>query len=122
MREPLRGGLARITGANESLTGGLVHARSGIGSDDFPQIVRHKAPTSGEPMSASVFGGTQTVSSVDVKPKMSVGLSALMADQFAAPKIDNAIRSVTIRRSDVEAFTHHHRPTQRMWAGNKARP
>ena len=71
-------------------------------------------------MPASVLRGPQTMSSVDVKSKMPVGLSALMADQFATPKIDQAKRPVTIRRSDLEAFTLHYRPTQRMWQRTKS--
>jgi hypothetical protein len=106
IRQACPGGSGWIAGSNEPLASDLIHACHGVGLDDFPQIVRHQAPASSEPMPFPVLGGTQTMSSVGVKPKVPVRFSALMANQSTATKRDRAISPETIRCSDYQGFTH----------------
>jgi len=51
------------------LPGRLVDAGSGFGLGDRPEIASHQATDSGEPMSSSVLGGAQPVSSVGAQSK-----------------------------------------------------
>ena len=106
IRQACPGGSGWIAGSNEPLASNLIHACHGVGLDDFSQIVRHQAPASSEPMPFPVLGGTQTMSSVDVKPEVPVRLSALMANQSTATKRDSAISPEAIRCSDCQGFTH----------------
>lgn len=112
MREALRGGSRGIAGEDERLATHLIHARHGIGLHSFPQILCYQAPASGQAMSSSILGGAQSVSSVDMKSQVTVGLTALMANQLTTTTLNHAKPAVAVWRTDLQGHSHHDLPTQ----------